>query len=116
MSLSIRMIAPSRTSGRNPITVRPANAATGDPGYTIDVAAYAVVDVEPQFAGFLESNGWMKLGAVGTTAQRPLPGSPQAGATITAQHGTRYLDLDLSKIVTFDSRQGLWLDYTGAAV
>jgi hypothetical protein len=116
MTQLVRMIAPSRTSGHNPFTYRPANASTGDPGLVFDVAAYAAVDVEAAQAGLLETNGFLLLGAIGSTAQRPVPGEPQAGSTIRARHGMRYIDTDLAKVVTYDARQGAWLDYTGTAV
>lgn len=116
MTQLIRMIAPSKTSGGNPTTIRPANAATGDPGLTISAAEYSVLDVETAVAGALERVGWMALGPVGPTASRPLPGSPQPGQLVPATQGLRYVDLSLSQVVTYDARRGVWIDFSGAAV
>jgi hypothetical protein len=105
MTALVRFIAPSTTSGKNPIS------AIGGRSYS--VADYSVVDVGGADAALLSANGWLQIAQVGPTAGRPLPGSDATAAS----HGCRYVDTDLSKLIVFDGRRNVWIDpVTGAVV
>ncbi|MEW5882275.1 MAG: hypothetical protein AB1761_17775 [Pseudomonadota bacterium] len=72
-----------------------------------------VYDVPDHDADALEANGWTRVEAVGTTAERPNFTATPAGAALSA--GRRFLDTTVGALIVWDG--ATWRNpATGAAV
>jgi hypothetical protein len=76
---NIRLMPPG--NGTNAVVVCSGRKYTQTPGGTIDVADFDAAE--------LEANGWVRVGVVGTTAQRP----------VTPAKGMIYVDTTVSKVI-----------------
>jgi hypothetical protein len=71
-------------------------------------------DLSDSDAEVLAANNWLRLGLIGTTAQRPGINAWNVGA-YAAQRGSVYLDTTLGKVIVFDGVS--WRDaFSGTAV
>lgn len=98
--MTTRMMPPDGTNmkvGMQSITIN---------GRLYKVSPGGTVDVNDIDAGILALNGWIPIGQVGTTAQRP---SGLAGGLIKV-----YVDTTLNKPIFHDGNT--WRDHTGTAV
>lgn len=103
MIRNVRMAPPILGGGNNPISVN---------GRSYSVSIGSFVDMPDFDATVASGNGWLQLGIVGTTAQRPVPAD--SDFPVATKHP--YLDTTLSKAIVWDRSNQVWRDpFTGAA-
>jgi hypothetical protein len=101
------MLPPAIVNG-GPITSQTSMVANGR---TYAGSPGTVMDIPDQDAQVLAANGWVKVAASGTTAQRPGSNS----APFRAAPEAKYYDTSLGKLIVFDGVT--WRDpATGSAV
>ncbi len=76
-------------------------------GRTYTTSVGGTADVPDQDAALLQANGWLSLGSVGTTAQRPTTGLAKQ------QH---YIDTTLNAVIVWDGVSAWRNAVTGAVV
>jgi hypothetical protein len=104
---NFRMLPPAVVAGQ-PVTSQQSMQVNGR---TYSAAPGSVIDVPDMDGAVLAANGWIRVAASGTTAQRPTNTSAPFRATPDA----RYWDTTLSKMVIYDGVS--WRDpATGNAV
>jgi hypothetical protein len=102
-----RMLPPAIVNG---------GAVTSQQSMTVNGRTYtgapgAVLDVPDMDGAVLAANGWIRVAASGTTAQRPTSTS----APFRAAPDARYFDTSLGKLIVYDGVT--WRDpATGSAV
>ncbi|MBB6254103.1 hypothetical protein [Nitrospirillum iridis] len=88
----------------------------GRGGTRISAAGAPYVDMDNSDAGTAEANGWVRIGRVGPTANRPVA-FLYAGTVMDAPHpGDRYIDTDLGITVYWHPALKAWVDVTGTPV
>jgi|GEM_PF-1715770 len=101
--MNIRMLPPTNVQKRTVVVN----------GRTYTGAMGTVYDVPDHDADALEANGWTRVEAVGTTAERPNFTATPAGAALSA--GRRFLDTTVGALIVWDG--ATWRNpATGAAV
>jgi hypothetical protein len=104
---NFRMLPPAIVAG-GPATSQTSMVVNGR---TYSAAPGSVLDVPDMDGAVLAANGWVKVAASGTTAQRPTSTS----APFRAAPEARYFDTSLGKLIVYDGVT--WRDpATGSAV
>jgi hypothetical protein len=102
-----RMLPPAIVAGQ-PVTSQQSMVVNGR---TYAGTPGSAMDVPDMDGAVLAANGWIKVAASGTTAQRPTSTS----APLRAAPNERYFDTTLGKLIVFDG--ATWRDpATGSAV
>jgi hypothetical protein len=91
---NFRMLAPAIVAGQ-PVTSQQTMVVNGR---TYSAAPGSVLDVPDMDGAVLAANGWIRVAASGTTAQRPTSTS----APFRAAPEARYWDSTLGKLIFFD--------------
>lgn len=98
--MTVRMMPPGTTAKAGLTAIKTnGRSQAASPG--------AILDVPEGDARVLAANGWLVIGVVGTTAQRPAKGMDGQASPI-------YIDTTISKPIWHDGVT--YRDYTGTAV